>query len=411
MLRTIQQYVSILILFACSSMILKAAFDYCLPILMLGENAAAVYFVDNKTASDLKNTYASASTTEGRLRIFIMPGHEPGFGGAEYRVLRERDMNVALAQYLADYLYAQGKYDVIVGRDGSSWLPELDAYFEAHEDEIIAWKESQEDITDSLIEGGHFEVDANPVPHMSVKSDVAMRLYGINKWIGENDFDLAVHVHFNDYGSRRRGQPGEFAGFAIYVPDGQYSNAKAAHDVAESLRGRLDDIVAPSSAPREKGGIVEDQNLIALGSNNTADAPSILIEYGYIYEPQFQDKKTSDLLMREYAYQTFLGIEDFFRVGQRDLAYRTSVLPYRWDSNVPRSTVASADVLGLQFTLLAGGMYPPAGKDLSSCPLSGVFGPCTVSALADFQRKNDIEGDGTFLGPRTRELLNALFRE
>lgn len=410
MLRTIQQYVSILVLFICSSMILKAAFEYCIPVLFGPQNSAAVYLIDNRTVSDLKGLYAEADT-ERRLKVFVMPGHEPGFGGAEYKSLKEREMNVALAGYLADYLYAQGSYDVVVGRDNEGWLPELDAYFKDSASDIVAWKNQQKEITDRLIDEGEFDVDGNPVAHAPAKGDVAVRLYGINKWIGENGFDLAVHIHFNDYGSRRRSQPGEFTGFSIYVPDDQYSNSSAARSVAEALRSRIDDVVAPSTAPRERGGIVESQDLIALGSNNTADAPSVLIEYGYIYEPQFQDEKTRELLMREYAYQTFLGIEDFFGTGKKDLAYRTTVLPYRWDATLSRSSFAHPDVLALQFTLLAGGMYPPAGKDLASCPLSGVFGSCTVSALADFQKRSLIDGDGTVVGSKTRDALNALFRE
>ena len=38
-------------------------------------------------------------------------------------------------------------------------------------------------------------------------------------------------------------------------------------------------------------GVVEDQELIAIGSFNTLNPIGLLIEYGYIYESQFYNKK------------------------------------------------------------------------------------------------------------------------
>lgn len=409
--KNIHEYVAVLILFICSSVIFWAATNTLFATISFDfdANTAAVYLVDNITADDLKRTYDSAPATQQKLRIFIMPGHEPNFGGAEYRNIKEREMNVVVAEKLAEFLGEHGRYETVIGRDGKDWHPALGAYFKTDEDEIRAWKDSHQEVMDDLVSEGSFLLSEDPVPHQAATKDVALRLYGINKWIGENDFDLAIHIHFNDYGSRRRGNPGQYSGFVIYVPDGQYSNASAAKTVAGFVRNRLSTFVAESDTPKERGGIVEDQELIALGSNNTADVPSLLIEYGYIYESQFQNRKVSDILLGEYAYQTFLGIEDFFNQDERTFAYKTSVLPYSWNQNLSKGSSQSADVLALQFTLLADKLYPPPGKDFRSCPVSGIFGDCTASALKEFQEKNGIEGDGTVIGSKTRALLNSLF--
>jgi len=36
-----------------------------------------------------------------------------------------------------------------------------------------------------------------------VTEDIALRLYGFNKWADENKVDAMVHIHFNDYPGER----------------------------------------------------------------------------------------------------------------------------------------------------------------------------------------------------------------
>ena len=51
--------------------------------------------------------------------------------------------------------------------------------------------------------------------------------------------------------------------------------------------------------------MLEDQSLIALGASGTLNAPSILIEYAYIYEKGINVDKI--------AQKTALGIEDYVK--------------------------------------------------------------------------------------------------
>jgi N-acetylmuramoyl-L-alanine amidase len=53
-----------------------------------------------------------------------VPGHEPGYGGAEYGSLKEREMNVELANDLSEFLKNNGHYEVIGARQ-HKWNPTL----------------------------------------------------------------------------------------------------------------------------------------------------------------------------------------------------------------------------------------------------------------------------------------------
>lgn len=409
MLRTLARIAGLAILLALAGILVWQGGESA-PNLPPTMNAAAVFGVDTVTPEGLIASYRGATTTEQRIRVFVMPGHEPEYGGAEYRDLRERDMNVEVAEHLAAYLEADPHYEVALGRDKDGWNPELKAYFDENRDGIVAWRTEQQKIMKSLVREGSFSPKEDPIPHQAATGDVALRLYGINKWVAEQDFDIAIHIHFNDYGSRRYNRPGQITGFVVYVPDKQYSNSAAARMIAESVSERLSLFVAQSDAPKERGGVVEDQDLIALGSNNTADVPAMLIEYGYIYEDQFQDPAVRAALLKEYAYQTYLGLEDFFQTNDDEVpSYRTGILPYPWERNRDRGYAQTTDVLALQFALVNRGLYPPEGKTLRECPISGIFGECTALSLKAFQKRYEVQGEDGVFGLKTRNLLESLF--
>ncbi|MBI5134544.1 MAG: N-acetylmuramoyl-L-alanine amidase [Candidatus Taylorbacteria bacterium] len=377
-------------------------------------NMAATFGADTVRTKDLKEKYAEATTTipQSRVRIFLMPGHEPDYGGAEYGSVKERDLNLALASYLRGFLEDDPRFEVVLGRGKDGWNPELAEYFVAKREEIQAWRNEQASMTERLVEEGELSFPKAGVSHQTVASDVALRLYGINKWLGESDFDFAIHIHINDYGSRKRNRPGELSGYAIYVPARQYSNSSASRYVAQALKDRFGELLSVSNAPREKEGIVEDRELVAVGRYNTAEVPSMLVEYGYIYEPQFQDPAVRDAVLREYAYQTYLGLKAFFSPDAEDNPRReVAILPYEWKKDLASAQTYRVDVLALQIALAWNGVYPPEGKTLYDCPISGLFGACTRSSVALFQKKYSIEGETGRVGERTRQVLNALFAE
>ena len=165
---------------------------------------------------------------------------------------------------------------------------------------------------------------------------------------------------------------------------------------------RLSAYHATSTNPQEVSGIMEDQELIATGVNDTASFPSVLIEYSYLYEPQFLALDTRGLAAGDYAFVTYASLRDFFGTPLPN-RFGTTLLPHTWNASpVPDET--SADALALQAALHHLGFYPPAGKSFSDCPVSGRMGDCTVAAVKTYQASKGFEQTGA-LGPLTRAAL------
>ncbi len=276
---------------------------------------AATFFVQSITVDDLKSKFLEAPQTGRKVKILIVPGHEPNYGGAEYGALKERDMNVDLALRLAEHFKSNSHFDISLTRDKNIWNPELESYFKNNWQAIIDFSKLKKSEMEKLVLDGRL-AKVNGVAHPVVSSDVATRLYGINKWASENDVDLLVHIHFNDYPRARADRPGKYWGFTIYVPEQQYSNSLATREVAKHVLDELSKGFTISNFPKEESGIVESPDLIATGNANTVDGASLLIEYGYIYRPVFQDEEQSEKFMEEMAERTYLGLVDFFQTAK-----------------------------------------------------------------------------------------------
>jgi hypothetical protein len=295
----------------------------------------------------------------------------------------------------------------MLSRDENNWNPTLLEYFKTNWDQIIAYyKDNKQEVLHSVSTGKTTQAVAN-VAHNKAPQDVAFRLYGINKWETENAVDIAIHVHFNDNPRADTTKPGKYSGFAVYVPQHQYANSTTTKAVAESVFKRLSKYNAVSDLPMEDDGIIEDPDLIAIGAYNTTNSASMLIEYGYIYEPQFSDPAVRATTERDLAFQTYLGLQDFFGSGNDvSLAYDTLMLPHSWNNDLTATNGTSADVLALQSALLLDGEYPGTGKTKNDCPRTGKIGPCTLDALSAFQKKYGIKGEDNVVGDKTREVLN-----
>ncbi|MDE2172438.1 MAG: N-acetylmuramoyl-L-alanine amidase [Patescibacteria group bacterium] len=386
------------------------------PVQAVGDELASVIFShDPVTVADLQSDYNSGSLFQAprKVRILLVPGHEPNYGGAEYGSLKERDMTVQLADDLQAFLSDNPHYQVFVTRDTQSWNPIFADYFQNNWNAIKSWEEAQKNEIQNLTLLGEFHPTGSQVQHIDVPDDVALRIYGIDKWVDENDIDIAIHIHFNDYPGHSPVQPGKYSGFAIYVPEGQYANSQTTKVLADAIEKRLERYNAVSNFPGEIGGIVPDQDLIAVGAYNSVNAPSMLIEYSYIYEPQFTNPNLESTAIKDLAYQTYLGLQDFFDSPDASStdSFGTLTLPHAWTSPTSSSaTMASSSAIyALQSALIADGDYPPAGKSLNTCPRSGKFGPCTEAALQAFQAKYGISGEKGVVGSKTLDRLNKLY--
>ena len=375
--------------------------------------ASAVLTHNPKSISDLQDKYVrSLKKSEEKVRVLIVPGHEPGYGGAEFGLLRERELSLELSNYLVGFMKNNQHYDVIVSRDAKSWNPVFAKYFRDGWDEISAWdKAAHQEISRLIAIGDHKKVSSKVI-HNTAPTNVALRLYGMTKWANENDVDIIIHVHLNDYPNHPRAQAGKYSGFAIYVPESQYDNSTTTKALAESVFKRIVKYNPVSNFPGESSGIIEEPDLIAVGANNTSDAPSMLIEYGYIYEPQFVNPLLRKAALRDLAFQTYLGLQDFFdpkAVVGDSAAFDTLLVPTKWNAEISKTSTSSPEIYALQTALVIDGLYPPKDKKLIDCPRTGSLGPCTLQALDDFQRRYGITDEKGTLGPKTRSVLNSRF--
>jgi len=371
---------------------------------------ASVFFVDSSTPEILKDNFAVAKEGRRKMKILIVPGHDDGLGGTEFRGINERDLNIKVAEEITKLLRSKSEFSVYLTRNKYVYNKDIQTYIGENYENIKEFIKKHKSEMKSLVQSGLIDTRIG-VEHNNAPSDTIIRLYGINKWANENGIDIVIHVHFNDYPGRRYNRAGKYSGITIYVPEKQFSNSKGSFALAKDVFDRLTTYSASSDMPMEKSGIVEDQELIAIGAYNTLDPAVLLIEYGYIYEQQFMSQEVSNLAIKELAMQTYLGITDFFestKLGAVNI-YNSSTLPYVWGENLKRGTRNNKDVFALQTALAFQFFYPPNTKDKNDCPINGSFGPCTEKAVISFQKSYGIKPSSGFVGPTTRSKLNELY--
>jgi N-acetylmuramoyl-L-alanine amidase len=384
---------------------------FLLPMLRttITANVASVFFAESRPADTLRAKYEVVAPSSKAIRILLVDGHEPHFGGAEYRDLYERDMTVQLSQFLAAYLEQDSRFQVLQTRDTEDWNPVLAHYFTTNASATALFYAEKKDEMESLIDIGLVQT-VSSTPHNSARADVAQRLYSINDWANEQKVDLVVNIHFNDIGRKDVTVPGPYSGFTIYVPERQYSNSSSSRLVADAVLKRLKTVVAVSDLKPESSGVVEDQDLISIGRYNTLDAPGILVEYGYIYERQFTIPDIRQAVIKEMAFETAVGIQNFFATpGVEHIPPASTLLPFTWESELLPTKQPTLPVLSLQAALHAEGYYPSATSTFHDCPLSGYFDSCTKNALIKFQADHGVTEELGMLGSTTREILNRKF--
>jgi N-acetylmuramoyl-L-alanine amidase len=355
---------------------------------------ASVFFTTSVYTEDIVEKYngASSGKHDEKIKILIVPGHDNDSFGAYANNTTEAEINLIVAEELKNILEKEKGIEILLSRDGSGYNPELQKYLDSEKENIEEFQKEKKEIIKELMEEG--KVKSNiVVQHNFARPEVVDILYGINKFANDNDFDITLHIHFNDYPGRTSSY-GKYSGFSIYVPEKQYSNAEASHDFAEKVARHLSNMFAVSDMPKENM-ITEDQELIAIGSYNTVDSVSALIEYGYIYESQFTDQKVKDVILKELAQQTYFGIMDYLNDTESDHETFKDFDNYKWKRNLSFGD-KGLDVLALQNFLHDRGYYP-YNDNLNNCPLNGNFRNCTESALKKYQSDNNIYPNGSWL--------------
>lgn len=423
---------------------------------------AADGFAKGVTSSQLRKQYENDT-----IKILIAAGHEPSYGGAVYQGVYEREIVAEIADELEGLLDNNPKYEVIVTRSNSSWNKSLDRYFDKEDKDIEKFVKAQKKKMSRLLKKGDVKKpgEGDQVDHTSVASDVALRLYGINRWANENDIDVVVNLHVNDTTDHGADTPSKYRGFAVYVPDSAYGNSKTSKELGRDIADRLAALSDVSTLPGESRGVIEDQELIALGAYGTLNVPSVLVEYGYITEPRFTLPEHRQTVVKDTAYQTYLALQDFFD-DEVPNPRKVAELPTKWPEPVivpvstttpviatttttvtttpVNSTTSTTTIATVPFKPLPSPtacapftttLFPAKGnevdatgaverlqkilaKDKTIYPeglATGYFGPATLRAVQAFQKKNAIVSTGTpettgygAVGPKTAKALLAL---
>ena len=256
----------------------------------------------------IPTSYTEASTP---IKILLVPGHDNEIWGAQYGNTKEADMNLVLATRIYNLLLKDDRFKVWITRDATGYTKEFTDYFSTQYKDIISFEKNSKKEMQNKINNGSF-IKKTEVKHNKASEDVAIRLYGINKWANENKMDAVIHIHFNDYPRKSTWTIGKYKGFAIYIPEEQMINSKESAKLAKNIFSQLRKKYTPSTYEKELGGLVPDQDLIAMGSNNTLieSVRSILIEYGYIY--RFGNSKMRHQAYVNMANLTVKGITNYF---------------------------------------------------------------------------------------------------
>ncbi|MDO8560829.1 MAG: N-acetylmuramoyl-L-alanine amidase [bacterium] len=356
---------------------------------------------ENTGHGDLKDKYNGSE-----FKILIVPGHDnETLGGARFKNLREADLNLKVAEKLFRFFNANPHFKVFITRDNNGYKPEFAGYFQNNYSDILSFRDRLKSAFENLLNGGLITKNTT-VHHNYATEENSVKLYGINKWANENGVDLVLHAHFNDYPERIFNREGKYTGFAVYVPERQLPNFDDSMEFAQSVFGQLQRYFAISNHPQENTGVVEDQDLIAVGSNSSRTSASLLVEYSYIYEPQVNSPVVRPLVAEELAYQTYLGVKKY--LNPQEITKNMSILPYVWKNYLKRGPDKSRDIFALQAALAEEGLYPPAGFSKNECGLTGKFGLCTEKAVIELQKKYGITTNG-FVGPRSIKKLNELY--
>lgn len=371
---------------------------------------AGIFFIDSITETGIRVTYNLAKKEQDKLNILIVPGHDEAVWGAQFNGVREADLNVELAEYLKNFFEKEKEFNIFLVRDKNGYNPIFLNYFNENRNSILQFLSQYKNMMSTAVQIGLVEIN-NTVEHNSASEETVIKLYGVNKWANENNIDIVIHIHFNDYPGRKYNSRGEYSGFSIYIPEKQFSNSKASLAVAKPVFDQLKKYLSVSDMPKEQNGIIEDQELIAIGANNSLDPAVLFIEYGYIYESQFTNENIRKTALEEAAYQTYLGIKNFFD-GEKNsltLQYDTLNKSYSWGDDLNKGLKGSKDVFALQLALTQDEIYPPKMLNKNDCPVNGNFGECTNEAVKEFQRKYNIEPPLGLVGPLTRQKLNEIF--
>jgi N-acetylmuramoyl-L-alanine amidase len=360
------------------------------------ENLKTRYAGVNSRDTSFEGELRNIGERSGKIKVLLVPGHDEQFPGAVFEDYTEEEINLELAEELKVFLETENALEVYITRDEDGYTKEFKEYFEDSSKEINRFRADYKALAQEKIWNGEIE-EVQSVDHNTAPGEVAYKLYGINKWANDNEVDIVIHVHFNDYPGRW-GSGGKYRGFSIYIPQRGYRNHDSSLYIADRIRDTLNDFVQESNLPSEKDIVIEDTHLIAVGASDTLDSASVLVEYGYIYEPQIAHDGARERVLREMAYKTYLGLKDVLTGIPSSSLGVSAIIPDDFKTGLEVGDGKRGRVIELQNMLSILGYYP------EDCPITGYFGSCTEESLMSFQGDYNLLKTGRLDYRTSREL-------
>ncbi len=270
--------------------------------------AANAFFGRVSTQEEIKQKFE-----DDQLKILIVPGHNNQSPGAVYKSVRETDLNVSLSYKIKKLLEEENIYVLATRDENGDYARWFTQFLQSDREYIANFRDESRKKFQDQINSGAVTDFLGGVGHNYASSDASLELYAVNAYANMNSYDIVLHVHFNNEGGRKNNKIGKYAGFAVYVPESQLPNAEVSRTLGEEIKKALEEKFKVSSLPQENAGLIQSQDLIALGSNASRSGASVLIEYAYIYEAPLRASATREAFLDSLATQTFSGVMRYLK--------------------------------------------------------------------------------------------------
>ena len=240
-------------------------------------------------------------------RILLVMGHTQDQKGAVYGELTEYELNYDLITQLEQDLVTRGCEVIVLHEDGH-YSQSFQDYFETHEDKILNFRAQQKE---EYAREYPMSVVTNDTDHNYASKEATIQLYGINMWTTENEVDVVIHVHFNDYPGRVWNQVGTHTGFSLFTSLKTNDNFIESFRLAKLIEQEMLQYANRSTVEKESAGVLESE-LIAVGQANSVIVPAVLFEGGFIYEDKFTNPVQRKKEFTDYTQAIGQAIDRYF---------------------------------------------------------------------------------------------------
>lgn len=140
-------------------------------IVVTGTEIAAVSLKDN-------------ISSKNAIRVVIVPGHDPGAGGAAFRDYYERDLVSQIAEYVGENLRDCSVIEPFITRDKDGWNQTLESYLSSNGARIEGFINDVKNIYQLRLDKGTIEYQSS-IRNGGIDLEQARTMFGLNMWLNE----------------------------------------------------------------------------------------------------------------------------------------------------------------------------------------------------------------------------------